>query len=135
MNMGQYYKLVNTSKKEVVNPWDLGGVAKAWEWLLSDTLKALPWVLFKSSQTKGSKVYEVLGGGDIANKGYTTLGRWAGDKITLVGDYDASGLYKKAEKYEDISLQVVEDVNNALKADGGEDNEWIRDHLLGKKTV
>ena len=30
--MGQYFRLLNYDKREYVDPWDLGGVAKLWEW-------------------------------------------------------------------------------------------------------
>ena len=36
------------------------------------------------------------GGGDI-QKEYATAGRWAGDRITLVGDYDESKLWETVE--------------------------------------
>jgi hypothetical protein len=35
--MGQYYKLVNLDKKEFVSPWEIGGVAKLWEWAANHT--------------------------------------------------------------------------------------------------
>src|SRR3990172_2098851 len=109
MIMGQYYKWVNLSKQEVVNPWDLGGVAKAWEWMYSgNSLKAIHWLMFASSEDSTREegevdgalprytfgAYQSLGGGDIHLMGMEQyLGRWAGDKVTLVGDYDASGAY------------------------------------------
>ena len=80
------------------------------------------------------------GGGDIPAEErpqYTTLGRWAGDRITLIGDYDSSGLWYDAEtkdaegkplpdaQYTDISALVRGEINNAIRRDGGgPDNEW-----------
>ena len=51
-------------------------------------------------------------------KRFTTLGRWAGDRITLVGDYDASGLYRKAEGYTNISEELIAEYNRAVEEDG-----------------
>ena len=82
--MGQYFKIVNEDKKEVINPWDLGGTAKFWEWLWNPQARVFVWLLRKSDEG---------GGGDInATERFETLGRWAGDRITLVGDYDSSNL-------------------------------------------
>ena len=38
------------------------------------------------------------GGGDISNLDPKYAGRWAGDEVYLVGDYDESDLYEKAGK-------------------------------------
>ena len=93
--MGQYFKLVNETKKEVVDPWGIGGLAKYYEWLYNDQARVLVWLLRKSDGG---------GGGDVSDPAqYQTLGRWAGDRIVLVGDYDSSKLYEKAERFEDIS--------------------------------
>jgi len=35
LKMGQYFKAVNVTKKEVVCPWCLGGVAKLIEWAVN----------------------------------------------------------------------------------------------------
>ncbi len=127
--MGQYYKFVNKDKKEVVNPWDLGGVAKFLEWFYNPQRKVLIWLLAQSSNTKGG-AYEQLGGGDVENDGYETLGRWAGDRVAFVGDYDASKLYQKAEQYTDISKQVRKEINTAVKKDIGHSKEWFEQEKL-----
>ena len=106
--MGQYFKAVNLSKKEYVCPWRIGGVAKLWEWCANTQAGILPFLLRKSSEG---------GGGDIS-KNYKTVGRWAGDKIVLVGDYDKSRLWDKLEKeYTDISKQLVDDYNDFIEID------------------
>ena len=67
------------------------------------------------------------GGGDIDYGNTELVGRWAGDSITIVGDYDKSKLYSKAEnQYTDIS-EIVKDGYNKLVQ---EDNSpgWV----LGK---
>jgi hypothetical protein len=57
------------------------------------------------------------GGGDI-QKEYKTAGRWAGDRIVLIGDYDGSGLWHTAEKeYTDISAKLVKDYNDFIEVE------------------
>ena len=127
--MGQYYKFVNIDKKEVVNAWDLGGVAKFVEWFYNPQRKVFIWLLAQSSSTRGG-AYERLGGGDLENEGYETLGRWAGDRVTFVGDYDASGLYQTAEQYTDISVKVRTELNAALTKDIGRSKDWFEQEKL-----
>lgn len=124
--MGQYFKLVNLDKQEVINPWEIGGVAKFWEWLANPQARVLVWLLRQSSES---------GGGDIDDWGeFTTLGRWAGDRVTLVGDYDVSGLYQVSDtahcgtpisnaEYTDISRAVLDEFNHAVRRDGGSIDE------------
>lgn len=76
--MGQYFLLVNEDKKEYVSPWDIGGGGKLWEWI---------------ANINECGVITSL----IADK-------WSGDRVVLVGDYDESKLFEKAEKaYKNIS--------------------------------
>jgi hypothetical protein len=121
--MGQYFKIVNEEKKEVVNAWDIGGGAKFWEWLANPQARVFVWLLRQSDEG---------GGGDIAEpERYQTLGRWAGDRITLIGDYDSSGLWDRSATtdadgktlkdaaYTDISALVRKEFNAAIRRDGG----------------
>jgi hypothetical protein len=122
--MGQYFKLVNIDKKEVVSAWDIGGAAKFWEWFYNPQARVLVWLLRQSDEG---------GGGDIDQpERYSTLGRWAGDRITLIGDYDSSKLWDKARtkdldgrplssaEYTDISHTLRKEFNEAVKRDGGD---------------
>ena len=115
-------QIVNISKREVVNPWDLGGVAKFWKWVDKPQTGVFPWLLRQSNQG---------GGGDIDERDrYQTLGRWAGDRIVLIGDYDSSRLYFKASKemtlgkeaksgeYTDISGLLRQEFNDTVERDG-----------------
>lgn len=123
--MGQYFKLVNLDKKEVVNPWDIAGSAKFWEWLYNPQARVLVWLLRQSDED---------GGGDIRadeRERYTTLGRWAGDRVTLIGDYDSSNLWEASAttdahgrphpdaEYTDISTTLRQEFNEAVKRDRG----------------
>ena len=108
--MGQYYKLVNKDKREVVVSYDIGGTAKFFEWLYNNQARILIWLLRQSNEG---------GGGDIPDPDrFTTLGRWAGDTITLVGDYDESGLYHEANSYEKVSAALLAEYNRAVSEDG-----------------
>lgn len=108
--MGQYFKLVNEDKKEVISPWEVGGGAKFFEWLYNNKARVLVWLLRKSNE---------VGGGDIDDRTrYETLGRWAGDRVVLIGDYDESGLYEEAEGYTDISEPLRHEYNDAVERDG-----------------
>ena len=131
--MGQYFKIVNLDKREVVNPWDLGTGAKFWEWLYNPHARVFVWLLRKSDGD---------GGGDIHDRDqYKTLGRWAGDRLVLIGDYDSSRLYEEASnepvrtdirpggddegnameqgEYTDITKLLRQEFNAAVKKDTG----------------
>jgi len=106
--MGQYFILVNLDKREYICPWCIGGLGKLREWVLNDQVRVFPFLLRKSSQ---------YGGGDI-QEAYKFAGRWAGDRIVLIGDYDESGLYHEAfETYRDISKDLVEEFNRFIELD------------------
>lgn len=100
--MGQYFKFINHDKKEVVISWNIGTGAKLWEWCVNNSAGIFPFLLRKSNEG---------GGGDIC-KNYKTAGRWAGDRVALVGDYDESREYQQAEDYKNISRQVADDYNH-----------------------
>lgn len=97
--MEQYYAYVNLSKKEYFHPHDFGVGAKAIEQFDSSGPNILTFLLIK---TDGQ------GGGDIS-KGIETsfLGHWAGDSISIIGDYDFFKLYFLAVKeYKNIGKEA-----------------------------
>jgi hypothetical protein len=58
------------------------------------------------------------GGGDVQLENPQYAGRWAGDAVYLVGDYDESGLYETAEAiYRNISVELAEEYNQFVKLD------------------
>jgi hypothetical protein len=107
--MGQYHKLINLDKKEQVEPYSLGLGAKQYEQTgengsLSDAL----YLLVMTSPARG--------GGDWES--FPELsGRWAGDRVVVLGDYtsdedlpgyeNASKLYHESEDWKDISDAVA----------------------------
>ena len=119
--MGQYFKAVNTNKQEYVCPWCIGGGAKLWEWAANTQGSIFTLLLRKSSATGGgdfggpaqqlielndtTSFSDVLAkavaqeGEEISTPPESIVGRWAGDPVFLVGDYDDSGLYELSKSY------------------------------------
>lgn len=88
--MGQYFIFVNKTKKEFIHPHKLASGLKFWEILASPVAtRALCFLLRRSNEG---------GGGDFHGKTFQEkkteyCGRWAGDSIEIVGDYDESNIY------------------------------------------
>jgi hypothetical protein len=81
--MGQYHAIVNLNRKEYLDPHACGVGFKAGEQLGSEpsSIHAL-FVLLLGSNGRG--------GGDLRTpepEGEKVYGRWAGDRIAVVGDY------------------------------------------------
>lgn len=83
--MGQYHKLVNLDKREFVDPHKLGCGLKLWEQLASHPGTGSAMIILLASASNGE------GGGDLKND--EILGRWRGDRIAMVGDYDDKAMY------------------------------------------
>lgn len=109
--MGQYFKAVNVTKHEVVTPWTIGTGAKLWEWCANHQAGIFPYLLRKSTGNGGGDLMGLTGQSPLA-------GRWAGDVIYLVGDYDDSNLYDEAtNQYIDISDALIEEYNRFIELD------------------
>lgn len=86
--MGQYHLVVNLDRQEFVDPHKLGVGLKAWEQIANhpSTPQAL-FVLLLCSNGRG--------GGDLADGTEPcrekVIGRWAGDRIAVIGDYAEDG--------------------------------------------
>lgn len=86
--MGQYWILVNLDKHEFVNPHKLGVGSKLWEQAASGYGTGTAMLVLCAAQR------EHRGGGDLNDNHpvtRATVGRWAGDRVTLVGDYAEDG--------------------------------------------
>lgn len=104
--MGQYFIAVNQTKKEYIRSWDIDGFAKLWEWCANRQAGIFPYLLRKSDEG---------GGGDIQELEVEYAGRWAGDVVYLVGDYDSSGLYNEAQScYKNIAEGLVKEYNQFI---------------------
>lgn len=95
--MGQYFKIVNLDKKEYLAPHDFGEGAKLLECWESITTNLIL-LLVQGFDPEDGWERDAF------------LGRWAGDRITVIGDYDESGLYGRLnrEDYKNISLEIQE---------------------------
>lgn len=80
--MGQYFVIVNLDKKEFLDPRKIGGGLKLWEMThnTDGALTALGYLLAQN--------------GDC-----TDVGRWAGDRIVIAGDYSGSELVTDEDVY------------------------------------
>lgn len=131
--MGQYFYLVNKTKKEYLDPHCCNDGLKLWEIAANgNTMKVLTLLLRQSSETGGSDVYRPEDEKRLMkNTKYSAqqirdyygepvkqdlIGHWAGDSITLVGDYDESGLFELANKqYKNISPWAVNEYNKFIE--------------------
>ena len=88
--MGQYFVIVNLDKKEFIHPHKLASGLKFWEILTSNSAtRALAFLLRQSTD-------------DSYVEDFKFCGHWAGDKITIVGDYDDSKIYEKCTDLEGL---------------------------------
>jgi hypothetical protein len=110
--MGQYWKVVNLDKKEYLDPHKLGAGLKLWEQLANYPGTGTALIVLCAAMP------EARGGGDLDLEdnwhgpertfpeyntsparmpdaypeiAARTIGRWAGDRIALVGDYAEDG--------------------------------------------
>ena len=78
--MGQYHVTVNLDKKEFLMPHKLGVGLKLLEQLhSSESIQEALFILLACSNGRG--------GGDLHDDQNHMIGRWAGDRIAVVGDY------------------------------------------------
>jgi hypothetical protein len=113
--MGQYHILANLSNGEYVDPHSLGMGAKQYEHTLfaGDIAHAM-YLLTMTSVARG--------GGDWPNiEGVS--GRWAGDRVVVLGDYtedsdipDIPNLGSKYGWFLDEGTNISEQVGEALRA-------------------
>lgn len=102
--MGQYHKVYNLDKKEFIHPHRIDNGLKLYEQVgdISTTSTAL-FALLANSNARG--------GGDFPE--HDLIGRWAGDRVLIQGDYAEPGdnAYTAPEvldAFSDISSQVLE---------------------------
>jgi hypothetical protein len=77
--MGQYHFVCNIDKKEYLDPHRMGDGLKLLEFGCSASGTMLGLAILLAEQNG-------RGGGDLRGK-HGVIGSWAGDRITLIGDY------------------------------------------------
>lgn len=116
--MGQYFMAVDLDKKEYVCPWCVGGVAKLLEWAASTQGAIFTLLLRKSDEGGGGDYYGYRRGcdegGPIRCPVNPIVGRWAADRVALVGDYDSSRIWNDLPQYHNISRELVETWNDFM---------------------
>ena len=163
--MGQYWFPVNLDKKEYILPHELGTGLKLWEQLANHpgTGAALIVLLAAMPEARGGGDFDLEENWhgpertfpkfnvdpapmpeDYPTIAHSVIGRWAGDRIALVGDYaensdlpaefKASTIYDKChddyegkDKYTNITKYVVTVIEHELggKFQGEGWKEWI----------
>lgn len=151
--MGQYWKPVNLDKREFINPHKLGTGLQLWEQLANHPGTAGAMIVLTAAMP------EARGSGDFDHEGNSrdsarkedylaiaarTIGRWAGDRIAIVGDYAededlapehrASLIYSLCNSQSDIyefadymQKRSEETDNEELKLKFAEQAQFLRD--------
>ena len=99
--MGQYHKVYNIDKREVINGHGIGNGLKLLEQVGFDTSTSTA-LFFLLANSNGR------GGGDAED--HEMIGRWAGDRVVIQGDYAEPGdqsYISNTEQYIDISPDVA----------------------------
>lgn len=117
--MGQYHKVANLDKCEIIHPHKLGCGLKLWEQTAcTGPGVGAALVVLLASASNGS------GGGDLQPA--QIVGHWRGDRIAFVGDYDDDSSYAtprgklsgaeifNAEGWRDVSLEVADVIEREL---------------------
>ncbi len=128
--MGQYHKVANLDKRQILDPHNLGNGLKLWEQLASHPGTGAALIVLLASKSNGD------GGGDL--EAHPLVGSWCGDRIAFVGDYDdkssyqvgraklsGAKIYGVPKGWKDISLAVAEIIEREL--DGKYSGDGWRD--------
>jgi hypothetical protein len=103
--MGQYHFAINLDKKEYLNPHKVGDGLKLLEWSQDGMLGAMQ-ILLAASDGRGGGDFNV----DQDNPKEKVAGRWAGDRIAIIGDYYEVGDIPKVK-----DKKLWETVENTFK--------------------
>lgn len=133
--MGQYHKVVNLDKKQVINPHNMGCGIKLLEFSESRVTTALS-VLLACSNNRG--------GGDLHSDS-PMCGSWAGDRIAIIGDYWEEDEAKETgiPTWEQMDEEAYDNEGNRIPDHKGEytdismdilkvlcEDKWFKDELL-----
>jgi hypothetical protein len=107
--MGQYHKLINLDKREAIQPHGLGLGLKQYEHTgCKGSLADAMYLLVMTSPQRGGGDWEYFDG---------LSGRWAGDRVVIIGDYTSDGdlpdypnagnLYLESDGWKDLTAEVA----------------------------
>lgn len=97
--MGQYFYVVNLDKREYIKPHNFGQGAKLGEFIGdSNGVMAALGMLLTSGEGYGDRDDRIVG-------------RWAGDRITIVGDYSSSNKFLTDQQIRESALTEGEVIN------------------------
>lgn len=100
--MSQYFMVINHSIREYLHPLDIGENASFFGLIHGITATILAYLLRNSDS---------LGYGDIIND-MDFNGRWAGDRIEILGDYHNQDKFLDIEnKYDNITKEAYAEYN------------------------
>ena len=111
--MGQYFLVVNTTKKEFLHPHKFGNGLKFLEFATEECsiMLGLAHLLAQSSE-------------GVTHDDKEITGRWIGAQVLIVGDDDESGIFDKASEgndYTDIPM-----LSSSI---------WVKTHMSNKCYV
>jgi hypothetical protein len=114
--MGQYWCIYNETKKEMMNPWDFGEVAKLYEWPMDGPggMQTALIILLLEKSSLGDGGGDWYGLSDAPSPYNELIGSWRGDAVSIVGDYSHLPEFGGEENegweegYKDISKSMVE---------------------------
>lgn len=151
--MGEYYILVNFSKKEFVDAFDQGG-GKLGEWCVNKgAAHLMPFLMAKYGASVVQHTIKMDRKEVTVEKERWYAGSWAGDTVMLVKDYDEEVYQTVRKQFTDITDAVVQEFNLYLDEDEEQEDEaeFIRrtfegfaqitqrldhiEHLLRKKEL
>ncbi len=140
--MVQCFKAVNLDKREFICPWCMHEGAGLTQWAVGRHSGVLSILTCQSSVDRedsaqsyviASEVKSVVIA-EVSHKSIfkdesptstTVTGRWAGDRVCLIGDHDASGHWDELPSYVNITEAVVEEWNRLIH---GEDAQLAFNH-------
>ena len=105
--MGQYWKPVNLDKRETLNAHQLGDGCKLWEIAANGACVAGAMVLLLAP------LPEKRGNGDPTPNS-EILGRWAGDRIVMVGDYSEDADMPGVQKFGGLYTSELTDISDLV---------------------
>lgn len=132
--MGQYWIPVNLDKREFINPHKLGCGLKLLEMLGAGPGVGSAMIVLTAAMPtrRGGGDLHLPAPGTYGRIAERTIGRWAGDRIALVGDYAEAGdlarehhadeIYRRCQSIEDYSKEELKEMD-------AEDPSW-RKHLF-----